>query len=272
LVKSVRVFMLPPGSVPKQPDHMKKLLFPALALFFFTSSAGFAQMSRAGSPGIFDAALTQLFGNITAFSTTSEVQVLDQDQKEKLSTSMNFAMLDHKVRVEIDMTRMRSTDLPPGAAASMKQMGMDRVVSIVRPDLKAMYVIYPGLQSYAKMPLPPEDAAVMLKDPKLVKTALGKETMDGHPCVKNQVTLSDDKGEKHEATVWNAIDLKDFPVQILTREKSDTVIMRFKQVQCSKPDAQQFDPPAGFKEYPDVQAIAQAAMTKMMGGAGAGKQ
>jgi len=39
----------------------------------------------------------------------------------------------------------------------------------------------------------------------------------GRPsCVKNKVIVTDDKGDKHESTVWNATDLKNFPVKIET--------------------------------------------------------
>ena len=34
----------------------------------------------------------------------------------------------------------------------MKSMGMDTMISISRPDLKLMYLVYPGLNSYAEMP------------------------------------------------------------------------------------------------------------------------
>ena len=36
--------------------------------------------------------------------------------------------------------------------ASLKQLGMDRVVSLLRPDRKALFILYPNAQSYVNLP------------------------------------------------------------------------------------------------------------------------
>ena len=55
----------------------------------------------------------------------------------------------------------------------------------------------------------------------------------------------------------------------ITEEEVETVIVRFRQVQFAKPDAKQFESPAGFKEYSDVQEMMQGVMMKMLGNGGA---
>ena len=122
---------------------------------------------------------------------------------------------------------MQSKDFTASTLASLKQAGMDRMVSIFRPDKKATYVIYPGVQSYLIIPLAKGEAEALEKGLKLEKTALGKETIDGHPCVKNKVVVKNDKGPVLEAVTWNATDLKDFPLQIEMKEKDNTVLMHF---------------------------------------------
>ena len=42
------------------------------------------------------------------------------------------------------------------------------------------------------------------------------------------------------------------------------VIIRYKDIQLTKPDAKEFDVPADFKEYHDYLALTQAATMKMM--------
>ncbi|MCU0786024.1 MAG: DUF4412 domain-containing protein [Verrucomicrobia bacterium] len=251
---------------------MKKIFVPVLAVSFTFALVASAQMRPPTSPAGINAALTKLFGEITAFSAKADVQVLGKDQKEKVSTPMNFALLDNKMRVEIDMTQMKNKDVPAAAAASMKQLGMDRIISITRPDKKATHIIFPGLQSYVNLPLSKEDAEMFEKDPKIEKTALGKETIDGHPCVKNKIVITDANGQKDEAILWNATDLKGFPVQIQTKEKDDIVMLRYKDVKLIRPDAKEFETPASFKEYGDVQALMQGVMMKMIGNGGAPAQ
>jgi len=211
-------------------------------------------------------ALIKLFGDVAAFTAKADIQVLDDSQQELSNMPMDFALLDKRIRVDIDQAQTKSRSMPPGAAETLKQMGMARVVSILRPDKKTAYVFYPDQKAMMTMPLPDEDSQ-SAKAPKTVKTALGKETIDGHACVKNKVVMTFDQGDPIEAITWNATDLKDFPVQIQTKEKANTSFVRFKQVQFDKPDASLFEPPAGYTEYSDPQALMKGVMKKVMEGA-----
>jgi hypothetical protein len=221
-----------------------------------------------GSSAAMNAVLTKLFGGNNTFAAKSDVRVMDKDRKETMSVTMNVVSLDGKIRSEVDMTQVKSAELPPELTANLKQMGMDRVVSVMRPDKKTIYLIYPSLQAYVNMPFAKEEAEAFEKDVKMEKTQLGKETIDGHACTKYKVLVIDDKGEKQEMTVWNATDMKDFPVQIEVQEKDNTILMRYREVQFIKPDAKQFDPPTSYKQYADNQQLMQKAMEKVLGGAG----
>jgi hypothetical protein len=235
-----------------------------LAGLLLAGTAAQAQMPGAGAPAGMSAALIKLFGDVKAFTAKAEIQVLDASQKERATMPMDFALLDKMIRVQLDLTQMKSSDMPAGAAEQLKSMGMAQVVSIVRPDKKVAYVIYPEQKMMMTMPLPKSDTDAAEKDTKLQKTALGKETVDGHSCVKNKVLMTDEKGTNVEAITWNASDLKDFPVQIQTQEKENTSIIRFKQVQFTKPDAKQFEVPAGYTQYSSPQEMMQGMMKKMM--------
>ena len=68
-------------------------------------------------------------------------------------------------------------------------------------------------------------------------TELAKETVDGHPCVKNKVTVTSDKGVKLESTVWNATDLKDFPIRMQYLEEGRTATLTFSDVKLAKQQA-----------------------------------
>jgi hypothetical protein len=96
------------------------------------------------------------------------------------------------------------------------------------------------------MPLTKEDIDAFEKGLKLEKSPLGKETLDGHDCMKNKVVVTDTNGPVLQAVTWNAADLKDFPLQIEMKEKGNTVRMHFTQLQFTKPDPQQFDVPPAY--------------------------
>jgi hypothetical protein len=237
-----------------------------IILFFLLAvSAAFGQMPAGDSAIGLNSAMLKLFGNITAFTAHVDVQVLDASQAERLRTPMTFSTLDSRLRIEIDMSQIHGKDLPPAAVAGLKQLGMDRVISLLRTDKKVMHIIYPNAQSYVTRPLTKEETAVA--NLKVEKTALGNETVDGHPCVKNQVVVKSGTNVVLAATTWNASDQKDFPIQIVTKEKEMTSIMRFQQILFVRLDAKQFDPPAGFKQYSDPETLVVVQSKKVPNGA-----
>ena len=240
-----------------------KVVWLALAASLASGAGGIAhaQMSAGRPPG-WNAAMTKLFGDIKAFSAKAEMRALDKSGQPAIQVPMNFALMDNKVRLDIDMTQLKGPQAPPDQVALLKQMAMDRVACIVALDKKAMQLIFPSLAAYVETPLPEDEAAALNKDLKLHKTPLGKETIDGHPCVKNRVVMTDARGQKAEALVWNATDLKDFPVQMQMNDKETTVVMRYNEVRLGKPDAKQFDAPAGFTKHADMQQLMVAIAQK----------
>ena len=221
--------------------------FPAaLTLFLLAGQPAFAQGPTTGSPTGINTAFVKLFGAVNCFTAKVETQVFDPSEKEIVRMPMDLAALDNKVRLDINLAQMQSRDFSASTLAKLKQSGMDRVVSVFRPDKRATYIIYPGVQSYLSIPLAKGEAEAVEKGLKLQKSSLGKETLDGHPCVKNKVTVRNDKGPVLEAITWNAADLKDFPLQVQMKEKDNKVFMRFSQVSFVRPDAKQFDLPSTY--------------------------
>jgi len=245
---------------------MKSNRLPLLAAATLLTLTAWGQspMSGATPPG-WDTSFTKLFGEIKTFSAKADLRMLDQSGQETMTLGgMSFALLDEKVRVEVDLSQMKSAQMSPAAVASLKQMGMDRMVSLVIPDKKVVTLIYPGLQATVEMPLPDSETAAALKDAKPEITKLGNETIDGQPCIKNKVMMTDAKGQKREVLVWNASNMKEFPLQVRFAEGDNMLEMRFKQVKLEKPEAKQFEPPTGYTKYADFQQFMGAAMQKMM--------
>ncbi len=207
--------------------------------------------------------LSKIFGSATAFSATAVMTMRDKNGKITATTETEMAMLDGKVRSEMDLTKVRGSDAPEQSNEEkqlLAGLGINRTVSIVRPDQKLVYMVFPNLNAYCAEPLQggsPTDAA----SAKIEKKELGKETVDGHPCVKSLVTITT-KNEKIEATVWEAMDLKNFPVKSQYSSKEGSVVATFKNLKLDKPAAALFEPPAGATKYKNAQELMQAEMLK----------
>jgi hypothetical protein len=214
----------------------------------------------------FGGPMAKIFGTNMSYSATLEMQGGGGAGGAGNVIPGKIACLDGKTRFEMDMTEMKGGNMTPQTAAQMKQMGMDKMITISRPDKKMTILIYPGLQAYVENPITDTNAAKPASDFKSESTEQGKETVDGHACVKNKVVVTDATGKAYVSTVWNATDLKNFPVKIETSEGGRTTTMLFKDVKFDKPDAAQFEPPADFKKYDNMMTLMQQEMMKRMGG------
>ena len=224
----------------------------------------FAQMGQMPRGSQFDGAMTKLFGDNSAFTATMESQI-KQKSGDVITMPGKITFDAGQTRFELNMSEVKGSKMPPEAAAQMKSMGLDQMVTITQPKGKSVYIIYPGLQSYAQVALP-NTAAATNDAFKVETTELGKETVDGQPCVENKVVVTDDKNVPHEYTVWNATDLKKFPVKIVHVEQGNEITMSFKDIALAKPAASAFDLPAGYTKYDSLQTMMQTEMMKKMGG------
>jgi len=230
-----------------------------LAVMALVGGAALGQMPGAAGTSAMNAAMIKLFGSNTGFSSKSEFHVLDKAKKETTAASMNYALLDGKTRMDIDLSQVRSADMPPALVPTMKQLGMDQTIVISRPDKKMVLSIFPRAKAYAEIAMSKDEAVAAGKNYVITKAPLGKETIDGHPCEKDKVTLTGDKGDKLVTTVWYATDMKDFPVKLeMPSEEGSVVIMKFKEVKLVRPELKEFEAPAGLTRYASGEALLDA--------------
>jgi hypothetical protein len=212
--------------------------------------------------------MVKLFGDNSTFSATVTVITGGGSAAESITMPGKLAFDQGKSRFEMDLTQMKSENARPEMAAQMKSMGMDKMVMISRPEKNVKYLVYPGLESYTETPLTDSKEEQKPDDYIITLTELGKETVEGHACVKNKAIVTDKQGKKDESIIWNATDLKKFPIKIQHQENGSDFTMLFKDVSLAKVDAAQFDPPAGMTKYENVQTMMQQAMMKRFGGMG----
>lgn len=245
-----------------------RYLFSSLAgvtfLALVTSAAAqFAAPGRGGStpPGA-NPALAKIFGKHTTFSAKAQMKVMDPSGKEVMSGPITYKLLEGSTYWGMDMSQMKSDQIPPQALAGMKQMGMTEMVMVSKSDAKTTLLIYPGLSAYAEVPVPNEIPSKEKTDIKV--EPLEEETVNGHKCQKNKVTITQG-GKSQLFYTWTAKDLKDFPVRVEFSDANTKVLMDYTDVKLEKPDAKLFEPPTGFTRYPNLQAMMQGEMMKRMG-------
>ncbi len=218
--------------------------------------------------GILSGSTTKLFGENTAFSATMEVRLNAPGGGDPMTMPYKMSYDQGKSRMEVDMTEIKGGAFPPDAMDQMKAMGMDKMIMIARPDNKMALIIYPGLKACVENPMPEASATAKPEDFKIELTEMGKETIESHACVKNKAVVTEKDGTRHESTVWNATDLKKFPLKIEMNEGGNAATITFKGVTLTKPDAKVFDAPSGYTKYGNMMDMMQQVMTTRMGGPG----
>lgn len=234
---------------------------PALALVAICCFAPAAAPAQAPATGtsMVNSAFLKFFGAHTNFSCKAEFHVFDGDQKAFDVTPFGFAVAGDKMRMDVDYSQIKGPDVPPAMLPTLKQLGMDENIIITRPDQKIVLNIYPKAKVYSEKPMSKDEITAAEKTYTVEKNKIGHENFEGHPCDEYKVTLTDDKGVKHVATVWDATDLKNFPVQIQMTEQGSTLVMKFRDVKLSKPDASRFEAPSGLTKYKTDEALMDAA-------------
>jgi len=197
----------------------------------------------------------RLFGEQPTFSATMEMRsVLTNGNSVAVPVKLWFD--GNKSRIDFDVMGSRfSSDADAASAKLMKAVGMDRVVTIHRPDLKLTYSVLPAMGLYA--------ATASDDDYEVESTNLGTETVDGHDCEKCSVCVTKKGGRRHEYLVWKALDLRRFPCKIVASQNGTNGVVVFKDVSFSKPGAGVFEVPAGFVKYTDLKAFYNAAMEEV---------
>jgi len=235
---------------------MKHIAFVILGCLLLVSVA-FAQMSGGPPPDPCEA-LGKFFTKDVAFTATAKVVSAGKKKSDNLSMTLLFAASGGNMRNEMDMTKMtgvRASDLD-----GIKQMGMDKVIILKLADKQAGYMVYPNLQSYCDMPANKKGNS----EGKLDKTALGTDSVDGHPCKKSKLIFTNKDGKTAEALMWEATDLKDFPIQYQTVDEGQTTTTTFTDIKQGKPAAALFELPANYKRYGSMQEMIMGNMQRMM--------
>ncbi len=150
---------------------------------------------------------------------------------KEFSTTMttNAAGHDMSMKMYRSGAQMR-TDLPGGG------------YSITDLDSHVTYMVVAGRCMQMNIPQR-NDPFATSSDAKIERTAAGADTVDGHACKVENVTVTPKNGRPTKMKMWEAQDLKGFPVKIETQTEQGPATILYKDVSFATPDASLFKRP-----------------------------
>jgi hypothetical protein len=220
---------------------MKKLILTAFSLAVCAFSVQARQIPQ------LDGQTLNLFGS-KAFSAD---MTMTYDGKAEGALSCKVFIDRGMSRYELDMTGLMKGNAAAGAM--LKKMGMDQMVVISKPSQQLTYMVYPGKSAYVETTLPPQPA-VDTKAPAL-KPA-GTATIDGHDCAVFTV----DTKTAVECTVYEAKDLGNFPIKIVSKGPGFLSEAVFTHVNVGAQPDSLFTPPVDYAKHPSVQELMMGAL------------
>ena len=121
-----------------------------------------------------------------------------------------------------------------------------QTITIVRPDLKVVWIILPREQAYAELPLRGKLPGQFIQIPPdaLSKRQVGKETVNGYETERYEVTVRTAGGPERQ-TVWLAPKLGT-PVKMISRERNFSI--EYKGIKEAVQADRLFNLPAGYKK------------------------
>jgi len=82
------------------------------------------------------------------------------------------------------------------------------------------------------------------------RSPAGTETVDGHTCKVENVTVTPQNGQPSKMKLWEAEDLKGFPIKIEVQSSRGPVTVAYKDVSFSEPAASLFTHPENCRPMP----------------------
>jgi hypothetical protein len=236
-------------------------LFKGLLLVFLAVNAPGQEIPFSQTAGV-NSILPHLLGSLRGFSSEAHVVMKQKDLTNQMEMTMELMYLQGKMRAEINMNRVKTADLRPQMIAGLREIGMDRVITITDPNAEHTLIIYPNLKAYIHAPPLQKDQPEV----QVEKNKLGEKVMEGHLCHHYEVTLTPPLNARNPQKIqtWEAVDLGNFPLQIKISQKTSDVTVLFINPNLDLPEISSFQPPSNFTQYPTMEKVMENAVQKLL--------
>jgi hypothetical protein len=188
------------------------------------------------------------------FTGVLQVVIRDETNGEATVTEILCAFSKGNTRAESDLAKTKGRDPSPEEKAEWTRIGMDASILISRADRMSTCFIFPKLKAYCEMP----SEALPIQPQKTEpghKRYLGEEAIDGYPCKKYELAVTNLSGKRTTATVWEATALRNFPIKAQIQRATFT----FSRVDLVEPAPTSFSPPSEYRRFKDCDELLDSA-------------
>lgn len=175
---------------------------------------------------------------------------VDKNRKSTVVFESKLAIAGNKVRMDMDMSKMMNDQTG--------QSPMSKMITLSRGDKKTGYTLYPNVKKY----LVHDEAGEDEEKPKVEKTKVGTETVNGYLCDKYKVTVAYKEGAPQEGFIWNAQKLGGMTVRSEVENKDFKITTDLKNIVLKTPPASLFELPADYTKAQNFMELMMPAQKK----------
>lgn len=210
------------------------------------------------------AAFSEFFSDSREFTARAELSLPNRNPGD--SIPIGLAMSEGRMRWQLNMAQVRSAHFPSEGVALFKQMKMDSMILYLQPNANLM-AAFPRMKAWVETPMPKattiqEEAQAKIGG--MRKTPVGKETVDGHPCIKYRLTVPEDNDPNQVAVTWEAADLNDLPIRMMVKTDGQVYGVQLRNIRPGKPDQRLFQPPPGYTKRDSFTSLIQEGLLQNM--------
>ncbi|HOV89805.1 MAG TPA: hypothetical protein PKW07_03740 [Syntrophorhabdaceae bacterium] len=146
-----------------------------------------------------------------------------------------------------------------GNKTRIENVGMKDIVTIANGDTKKSITLNINKKIYYEESIKQQDGIMPYYETDMVvdKKKMGTERIDGHPCNKYDVVYyrKSNPKDKFKAIIWEATDLKDFPIKMEFAGPQGKTTIMYKDIKIGAAKASMFEVPKGYKKVNSVQEV-----------------
>lgn len=200
------------------------------------------------------ARLLQALGDFTATGDL-EIQTGEGAGLQRQLFPVTLQMLAGRLRLELSLRHVKTDQLEGGEFTVLRQVGVDRVVTIALPHLRVQHLVYPAIGSYVTQSLPDE---ALPSGYRLDRQLVGPESLQGKTFNKYRLTMTHlFKDVRQSVDWWETVPHQ--PAFLKMAVGGALISIRFRDIARQKPQPELFEVPIEFFKHPDRATLLVAA-------------
>lgn len=208
------------------------------------------------------AEVLQVASNTNEYSATA--LVFANIKGKHLVNHLTLMVSGDHIRTEFRLCEFAPPNIPEPRLKIIASMDSDEVVAIYHADKDSCDFLFPRMKAACQITVPKslQELHDEMITNKIVRTVIGHEMIKENPCRKIQVR-DNCPNPRTTAIIWEN-EKNNQPVCLQIGQTNDLVNLNIYSFVAGKPDAAQFEIPAGYTNYSSLTNILMEARKRLV--------